>query len=429
MDDENGQSRGTDRLRAGAWVLYDLANTIYAAALTFLFTPWITGRFGSSTGLGVTQTASMLLAAVLVPVLGAITDRTARTRGYLAIATLLCIGAMAGWALGGSQPWLLACFFVANVTYNLGLLFYNSLLPSVADERRAGLVSGIGVGVGYLGTVLVVLVLLKWLPRTPTETRLGYAALGFLAFALPCLLLVRDRRPARTVDRRAAIAASVRSLGDTLRALPAQKNLLFFLLANFCLVDVMNTAILFFATITTELFRAAAADGSLVLFGAVFRGDDGLAAFLADMGLLLNVLALVFGIALGWWTDRRPLAVMRLSGVALLLALGGAAVFGGNSASGYLGSLVVLGALGLAGVWTAGRKVLLLLAPADRIGEFFGLYGITLKLSVIGSTVFAVMADHLGMRPAIFGQAVPLVLGLVFLSLVRLPPRGDAPRQ
>jgi UMF1 family MFS transporter len=411
------------RLAAAAWVLYDLANTIYAASLTFLVTPWFRDQ---STALGVTQTLSMLVAAVLVPALGALCDRTARTRGYLAITTLLCIAAMAGWALPGGMAWVLLCLFVANITYNLGLLFYNALLPSVAREHEQGRLSGIGVGIGYVGTLLVVVVLLQLEGSLPEETRLGHAALGFLLFALPCLLLVRERRAPEPGPAGAALRSALASLRGTLKALPGHRSLLFFLLANFCLVDVMNTAILFFAAFTADLFAAAAEQGTLALFGRSYAGEAGGKAFVAHMGLGLNVLALLFGVLLGLLTDRRPLLVLRLSGAALLLALAGGALFGGVSALGYALTLVLLGALGLAGVWTSGRKVVLLLAPADRVGEYFGLYGITLKLSVVGSAVFAIVDDSLGIRAAMLVQAVPLVLGLLFLSLVRLPPRGDA---
>ena len=46
MSDRSGVP-GFSRLRASAWVLYDLANTIYAASLTFLFTPWLKERVGA----------------------------------------------------------------------------------------------------------------------------------------------------------------------------------------------------------------------------------------------------------------------------------------------------------------------------------------------------------------------------------------------
>ena len=117
-------------------MLYDLANTVYAATLTFLFTPYCEQNFGGLTSLGVTQTWSMVLAGFSVPLLGVIIDRTRRTGLYLSIATILCVVAMAGWGISQDKAWMLFCFFIANFTYNIGLLFYNSLLPSVASEQR-----------------------------------------------------------------------------------------------------------------------------------------------------------------------------------------------------------------------------------------------------------------------------------------------------
>lgn len=411
---------------AAAWVLYDLANTVYAAALTFLFTPFYEDAFGERTSLGLTQTLSMLLAGVLVPVYGAILDRTSRAGLYLSLCTLACIAAMAGWGASQEKAWLLGCFFAANVTYNLGLLFYNSLLPAVARPERAGFVSGLGVGLGYVGTILVLVVLM---PIATASDRFYGAAAMFLLLALPCMLLVRDRRkPTATEGSWRAALDSLRALRATLRDLPRQRSLFWFLLANFCLVDVLNTAVLFFVSFTRNVFGDAARNGTLVLFDHVYRGDEGLAAFVQISGLCLNGLALVFGVALGLGTDRRPLLVMRLSAVALLLALIGGAYFGGNSPLAYLASLVLLGAFGLSGIWTAGRKVVVLLAPPERIGEFFGLYGITVKLSVVGSTVYAVVADHFGTKQAMLSQSLQLGLGLAFLALVRLPRSCDAVR-
>lgn len=421
--DRETSTTAPSRLAAGAWVLYDLANTVYAATVTFLFTPYFEKRFGSVTGLGVTQTASLVLAAVLVPLFGAIVDRTARTRLYLSVATLLCIAAMAGFGLTDEPTAILACFFVANVTYNLGLLFYNSLLTSVSRPERAGLTSGIGVGVGYVGTILVLLTLL---PLGGDPSQFWIAASMFLVAALPCMLLVKDRRPAQ--PGRGAAGQALTSILGTVRELPSRRPLFWFLLANFCLVDVLNTAILFFASFTKNVFRSAAQDGTLTLLGAEYRGDHGLDAFVRICGLCLNGFALVFGIGLGSLSDRRPLAVMRVSALALLVALVGGVAFGGSWPLGYVLSLGVLGSFGLSGLWTAGRKVVVLLSPADRIGEHFGLYGITLKLSVVGSTVYALVADHHGSKPAMLTQAIPLLLGLFLLSLVRLPQSGDAGR-
>ncbi|MBK8097724.1 MAG: MFS transporter [Planctomycetes bacterium] len=414
---------GFSRGKAAAWVVYDLANTVYAATLTFLFTPWFADQFDRQS-LGITQTISMALAAILVPVLGALTDKTVKTRGYLTIATLACIAAMAGMGLCSGQAAILGCFFVANITYNLGLLFYNALLPSVASDERAGLVSGIGTGVGYFGTILVLVTLLPL--DIPQGQRFVAAAAMFLLFALPCMALVKDRRPPAPGPTGATVHDAARSLLATLRELPHHRSLLCFLLANFCLVDVLNTAILFFADFTQTAFAEQAARGELAVFGLAFTGANATRDFVQLAGLCLNVLALLFGVLLGLFTDKHPLAVMRLSAIALLCGLLGGAAFGGSSPLGYLLTLVMLGALGLSGIWTAGRKVIVLLAPRERIGEFFGLYGITVKLSVVGSTVYGWLADTAGCKPALLAQGIPIVIGLVLLTAVRLPAPAAA---
>ena len=351
------------RLRRGAWVLYDLANTVYAATLTFLFTPFAKTALGNDLRLiGITSLASMLVAGLLAPVFGVLIDQTTRTSRYLVIATLLCIAALAGFAVDGGPAWLLACFFVANVTYNLGLLFYNALLTAVAEPGREGRLSGLGTGIGYFGTILVLVLLLDL--AVPTTTKFVVAALLFLVAALPCLVLVRDQRPPRATAAGQAWRQAFRQLHTTLRELPQHRSLLWFLLGNFCLVDVLNTAILYFADFTVTVFQPATTAGTALLFGQSCSSDG----LLKLIGLLLNGMALVFGIVQGRWTDRAPLAVLRASAVALLLALVGGTLFGGNSVLGYALTLGVCGAFGLSGVWTAGRKMVVLLAPKERIG-------------------------------------------------------------
>ncbi|MFM1870712.1 MAG: hypothetical protein RL398_134 [Planctomycetota bacterium] len=407
-----------------AWVLYDLANTVYAATVTFLFTPHARQVLGDRIGsVGTTNLVSMAIAALLVPIAGAIADRTGRAHLYLTAVTLACIAAMLGMALDWGPGWLLLCFAVANITYNLGLLYYNALLPAVASPERTGLVSGIGVGVGYLGTILVLATLL---PRPELgSSRFAIAALMFLVVAAPCMLLVRAPRAAKQ-PAAAPVRQALAGLRDTLRTLPQHRNLLWFLVGNFCLVDVLNTAVLYFADFTRGTFRRAAEAGELQLFGHHFDGAAGMDSFVIVAGLLLNLAALACGLLSGRFTDRHPLGVMRGSAVALLVALVGGSWFAGASALGYLTTLVLCGALGLAGIWTAGRKVLLLLAPPEHVGEYFGLYGITVKLSVVGAFTFAQVDDALGPRAAMLVQAIPLLIGLACLCIVRVPKAAIA---
>ena len=151
----------------------------------------------------------------------------------------------------------------------------------------------------------------------------------------------------------------------------------------------------------------------------ICEGDRGGRGYLCGFEVALTVNRSVFGISFGQWSDRcDPLRVLRVAGSCLAVSLIGGAVFGGTSALGYVLTLVLFGAMGLAGIWTAGRKVLLSLAPRDRVGEFFGLYGVTMKLSVVGALTFGLVADSLGMKAALLTQLLPLGLGLVLLHNV-----------
>lgn len=432
-----GGSGGLPRtliLPSAAWVLYDTANTVYAATLTFLFFPYVGDLFGARSVQGIVMSASMICAGLGVPLFASLADHTGRARMYLIITTLAFIGGMACFGLSGDMFLLMAAFFVANLGYNAALTFYNSLLPSVAADKHQGLVSGIGVGLGYIGTIIIV-VLLDLPQAIGYDGTFGVAALLLLGLALPAFLLLRERRvQGRQAFSAALVKRQFSSVIATVKGLPRDRAVMFFLLGNFFCVDVLNTAIAFFGDFTKNCF--------FVLQGDVWvpRAEDvnllGLAmetpgALLKYAGLTLNVLALVFGVVLGFLTDRLgSLRVLRASAVFLALGLVGAALGGGSNVLLYFVGICGFGGLGLAGIWTAGRKLLIELAPREKVGEYFGLYGITTKLSVIGSAVFGVTVDVVtrasgddltGWKAALLLQAVPLMLGLAFLSRVRRP--------
>ncbi len=427
----------TLRVPSAAWVLYDTANTVYAAVLTYLFAPYVGDLFGGRSVLGIVNSLSMVAAGLCVPVFASLADHTGRARLYLVISTMGCIGGLACFGVSSNAFFIMSVFFVANVGYNAALVFYNSLLASVATGKHQGLVSGMGVGLGYIGTILIVVLL--GLPD-----QIGYRATFlvsaglFFALALPCFLLVKERRvTSRQRFSGALVKQQFLSVLRTIRGLPKDRAIMWFLLGNFFCVDVLNTAILYFGDFTRGTFfinngTAHAPDWvprggeAPSLFGIVIETPT---ALLTYAGLSLNFLALLFGVALGFMTDRfGSLRVLRLSAAFLALGLLGAAVGGGTNILLYMAGICGFGALGLAGIWTAGRKLLIELSPREKLGEYFGLYGITVKLSVIGSAVFGIIYDQatrisgddlIGWKAALIFQAVPLLLGLGLLMLVK----------
>ncbi len=351
----------------------------------------------------------MLIAGLGTPLIASVADRTGHAGRYNAVAALGCIASMAMIGLVRPIPLMLIFFFLGTIFYQAALVFYNTLLPSVASERHMGLVSGLGVGLGYIGTVLTLFIALPIQQKFGFNSAFIITAALFLIFASPCMLFVRDLR---CLDRQPiSLDLFRRQWGEllhTVRSLPEYPALMWFLLANFFAVDVLGTSILFYARFLKDAFGPMIEADKMVLLGYPVRT---VSDFLIIGGLAVNIPALAFGTLTGHLADRfgaRKLFVISVA--SLTLGLLGSAVFGGWQPLAFLISICCFGGVGLAGIWTVGRKLLIQLVPRELVARFFGLYGITTKLSVVGSAVCGVIMQYFGYRIAILSLVVPLAL-------------------
>ena len=165
------------RLSTGAWAVYDLANTIFALGVGSLyFAEWLTdNRSGIPSlllrndtpdlALAVTIDLAMVVIIVLAPWIGARSDHFGRRRRYLLPMTVLCVSPTFFLA-SGSVTGSLALFAVALVGFNLGGIVYDAMLPDVSTPQNIGLVSGVGIGVGYVGSFIAVVVGMLFLGKT-----------------------------------------------------------------------------------------------------------------------------------------------------------------------------------------------------------------------------------------------------------------------
>lgn len=421
---------------AASWIVYDLANTIYSGiVITFFVVPYITKNLGAPvTAFSLANFGSMILGGLLCPILGALADKTGGTRAALRFWTYLCCATCVGMGVFGGQLWMvLALLFISNMAFQVGLIFYNALLPVVAAPKHQGKVSGLGVGIGYLGVLLALAIVMpvigpigEWVAGAGASDaevealgrRSAFVLAGalFLLFALPCLFLVPERRVANPEQRSWALVK--RELGpvlQTFKDLRGDRVLLLFFLGNFACVDTLNTAIAFFATFIENVFH---------------YGPEDKQTFLLLGGL--NAFALLGGLIMGWLADRKGgLPMLFLSGAALGVALLVASI----TTDWWVFSIALLGpgVLGLSGVWTAGRAALLELVPKERVGAYFGIYGMATKLSVLGSLTYGFVADGVsrvppdateamkltaketGHRLALGVQLIPLTIGLALI--------------
>ncbi len=413
-----------------SWILYDLANTIFSMGVVSLFfSLWVRDQVGPErvdSVYGVITGVSMGIIFIISPLLGAMSDRAARRMPFLIASTVLCVVLTLMLARVGYWGTILA-FVFANAAYQAGLQFYDSLLVEVTTEDNRGRIGGIGVGVGYLGSYIAVALglILGTSDKALLFTLIGIA---FLAFALPCFFFVKERgnpNPGKVFDL-GVIASSTRQTLQTLREGEKYPGLLRFLLGRVFYTDAINTVI---SVMTLYAVNVAVGNG-------MTEAEGQKAAQLVMMAAI--TFAVIGGFVWGWVVDR--LGPKKTLDIVLYLWM---ATFLLAAALGLLDLpfsvlWVVACAAGVAlgGIWSADRPLMLQLTPPDRIGEFYGLYGMVGRFSaivgpIIWASVTALTVRQLGM-PAAKGQGVGVLVLLVmvlvaFWILRKVPGRRVTP--
>ena len=390
-----------------AWALYDLANTIFSyAVVSYAMGLWTVDRLGPADAqfwFGVAAAVSVLVNAIVSPILGAISDRGGRRLPYLLVFTVITIVSTGLIAITDEAAIGLFLFSIANFAYQAALIYYDATLPVVARPEARGRISGMGVAVGYVGTIIIALLILITGSGSQPLTFLMAAGL-FALFSVPIFLVVREEGKADYRFRVGDVLGSWSQLGTTLRHASEVPGLLRFLVGRFFYTDPVNTVIVVMTVFATEAIGLTDGEANLVL-------------------LLLTVVAVIA--SLGWGQLVERIGPKR----TLLLVLGTWCV--GLLIAGLVLSFptfliggVLLGA-GLGGVWTSDRVFMLRLSPADKVGEFFGLYGIAGKFSAVtGPVLYGVIVSTLldaGWGPGAYQVGILsfLVLMLIGAALLR----------
>ncbi len=398
-----------------SWALYDFANTIFSFAIVsgaiglYLVKDAQFGERDGNALLSIAVVVSVGLNALVSPILGAISDRGGRRIPFLLFFTAVCIGAT--FFIANVPPIVgLVLFIVANFAYQAALIYYDSTLKTVSTPIARGRLSGIGTAIGYCGTVFVGLLI--FLLDIPVEDRFRLSALLFALFAIPIFLFVREPAPppgARLTAR--DIVASLGQLRQSIAHARMVPGLGRFLLGRFFYSDAVNTVIVVMSVVTVKALGMSEANANVVL-------------------LSLTFVAIVMSFAWGWLCDRYGpkrtlIAVLILWAVGLVL--GGLSLgFGAAVLAPFLLAGAILGS-GLGGVQVADRVLMVRLSPPDRLGEFFGLYGLVGKGSqVVGQLLYGVIifvlldtAGNGAYQVAVLSLLVTMLVGLWLVWPVR----------
>ena len=368
-----------DKLSTPSWILYDFSDTIFSASiLTFFFPLWVTQDAGGTDALfAFALSLSALLVAITAPLSGALSDRMNRRVPMLAVCVLLCalctglIGAFGGLSAG------LTLFFFANFLYQTGLVFYNSLIRNVSSESGRGIVSGIGVGAGYVGLFVSFILLGPIVEEHGNRWAFIPTAALYVLFALPLLIIVKDvgRRRSITVS---LIGESYRQLFTTLRNARRHKNLFRFIAARFLYMEAINTVSSFYVIylVSVNAFTEDEARDMVVRLLMVAVVSSIIAGFLVSRYGSKKVLTVAL---VGWTTVVVAAALVNATWMFWVV---------GTVTGCFWGAPQI-----------ADRVMLTRLAPEGQLGEFFGLFQMSGRLSAV-------------VGPALWGLTTTTLIGL-----------------
>lgn len=398
-----------DKKRVGAWAMFDFANSVYPAVITTAVFPAFFVGFlvADDTGRGeflwgAAVSLSALLVAMSAPLLGAIADRGGARKKFMMGYTCVCLVGVtlmvtldAGMAVRG-----FILFVVANVGFESALVFYNAYLPEIAPPEKRGQVSGLGFGVGYLGSALGLIMALQFIDTIAVVWVM--VAIFFLVFSIPAFLyLPADKKGEMTVGHAAIWGlTNFKTIVGEVWALRELRNFLF---AFFFYIDGVLTIIVMAGVVAAGTFGFSQTE-TIVLF------------------LVVQFSALVGAFALAKPTDAwGPKKV--LNGVLVVWIGAAVSAFFIQDRTVFFAMAVVVG-LGLGSVQSASRAFMASLIPEGRESEMFGFYALCGKSSsVMGPLLFGATTRLAGgnQRPGFLVLTVLFIIGLVLLQRVKDP--------
>lgn len=411
-----------------AWCLFDWGNSAFSTVIvTFVFSVYFArGIVGDETAgsaqWGYALALSGILIALLSPPLGAIADDYGARKTFLTFFSLLCVIPTALLWFAVPDPaasnilMVLTLVVIANIGFEVALIFSNAMLTQIAPPAMIGRISGWAWGMGYMGGLFCLVLALTGLlgigemkpflslPQEHSEHIRAtgpLTALWYFIFLIPLLLFTHD--VARTgLSMREAAYKGVTDLWHTIRNVRQHKNLATFLLSSMIYRDGLNT-----------LFAV----GGLYAAGTLGMGFEEILIF----AIGLNVTAGLGAVAFAWLDDG--IGSKRTIMIALCgLIVTGLAVVMVTDKQVFIGLALALG-LFLGPVQSASRTLAARLSPPAMISQTYGFYGLTGKaISFLGPLAFA-MATQIfdSQRAGIATILVFWLVGMVLLMKVKEP--------
>lgn len=394
------------------WVLYDVGNSAFTLMVSTIFPiyfNYLAGNAGISdvdylAYWGYATSVCTLLVAILGPTLGAVAD-TKNFKKFIFTAAM-GIGVLGCVILGflSSWLWFLVIFVIAKTGYSASLVFYDAMLTDVTEPERMDSVSSHGYAWGYIGSCIpfvISLVIVLGAGSIGVGMQMSMilafliTALWWLCSSVPLLRSYRQKYFSEAEDH--VVRNSFIRLGHTLREITEQKHIFLFLLAFFFYIDGVYTVI----DMATAYGQALGLDSTGLLLALLVTQIVAFPSVLIFSRLVKNVrperiiticIAAYFCIAVyAYWLDTQ------LDFWILAVAVG---MFQGT-------------------IQALSRSYFAKIIPAEKSGEYFGLYDICGKgASVVGTALVSFLSQLTGqINVGVSALSVMFLIGLVLFRM------------
>lgn len=414
---------GLHRRELRAWALYDWANSAFVLVVITAVFPIYYQKVAAAAGLSgddaakylsYATTIALFSVALLSPILGAIGDFLGQRKRFLGAFVALGSVATACLFFIRSGDWIpaLVLFAVGNACLFLSFVFYDSLLPHIAEGEELDRVSTAGYAIGYLGSGLLLVVVLAaiqkpemfGLPDAGVATRLGFVAvaLWWAGFSLP--LFRRVGEPPRQIeadesDVSSAARVAVRRLAETLHELKGDYKPGFLMLVAFM---IYNEGI-----------------GTIVRMGGIYAVSKGFPEQTIIVSILMiQFLGIPFAFLFGFLGPKIGTKRAIFLGLLVYTAISILAYRMERVEEFYLIAFLI--ALVQGGTQGLSRSLFGSMVPKHKASEFFGFFSVFAKVAgIFGPLFFALVIELTGsQQQAILSVIVFFVLGALLLSRV-----------
>jgi MFS transporter, UMF1 family len=413
---------GVRKREVFGWAMYDFANSGYTTVvLTAVFNAYFVGVVaGDAPWATLAWTMSLAVSSAIVmvtmPAIGAFGDLRAAKKKLLALSTVVCVLATLGLAFAGrgNVAWAVAAVIVSNTFYSYGESLTAAFLPELARREALGRVSGWGWSFGYFGGMLSLglslgyvlhaqaqgLPATEFVPVTMLITAGVYGIASLATFALLRERAVPQRRAAGEAGEAGGLGASFARLRATWGEARRYRSFSWFLACGACYQAGIAVVIALAAVYAEQELGFKQAQTMMLVF-------------------LVNIASAAGAFAFGYWQDaighRRALA-FTLVGWIVMTALAVAA-----TGPGLFWVAAVIAGLCMGSSQSAGRAMVAVFTPPDRLAEFFGLWTLATRLAaIVGPLTYGIVTaltagNH---RLAFVCTGLFFVFGLLLLRKV-----------